>query len=86
MEQDHYLFLEPDQAVYVVTKCKDGYEVFRMYVDKNLGTCSALVENLSDEYAADLQKDGGTLIDGYRKKKASREANPVEKSVFSSRP
>jgi hypothetical protein len=79
MDQDHYLFLEPDQAVYVVTKCKDGYEVFRMYINKNLGACSALVENLSDKDAADLQSEGRTLIDGYRKKKASREANLVGK-------
>jgi hypothetical protein len=44
MDKDHYLFLEPDEAIYAVTKCKDGYEVFRMYVDRALGACSALVE------------------------------------------
>jgi hypothetical protein len=77
MDKDHYLFLEPDEAVYVVTKCKDGYEVFRMYVDKTLGACSAFVENLSEKDAADIQSQGATLIDGYRKKKALREVQLV---------
>ncbi len=79
MDQDHYLFLEPDQSVYVVTKCKEGYEVFRMYVDKARGTCSAFVENISEVEAAKLTSAGDSIVEGYRKRKASSRAELVEK-------
>jgi hypothetical protein len=69
MSKDQYLFLEPDEAVYVMTKCKDGYEVFRMYVDKTRGTCSAFVENIGEREAVSLSTGGNSLIEGYRKKK-----------------
>lgn len=79
MNNDQYLFLEPDESVYVMTKCKDGYEVFRMHVDKSLGTCSAFVENISESEAASLSSGGETLINGYRKKKTSEESSLIEK-------
>lgn len=79
MDQDHYLFLEPDQSVYIVTKCKEGYEVFRMYVDKARGTCSAFVENISEVEAAQLTNGGDSLVEGYKKRRVSSHANLVEK-------
>jgi hypothetical protein len=75
MSRDQYLFIEPDESVYVIAKCKSGYEVFRMYVDKTHGTCSAFVENLNESDTVDLSSAGSSLIDGYRKKKTSMEAN-----------
>lgn len=78
MSKDQYVFLEPDGVVYVMTKCKDGYEVFRMYVDKSLGTCSAFVENISEKEAASFSCGGSTLIEGYKRKRTS-ESKLVEK-------
>lgn len=79
MSQDQYLFLEPDESLYVMTKCKDGYEVFRMYVDKGLGTCTAFVENFSEREAANLRSSGETLSNGYREKRIADQSALTEK-------